>query len=96
MSDTIALYVSEALRYGENYKYIGINTDNVIEGNTYIVIFGGYHKPLYKLFVKEKDIKILYNSGWRWNNAHRMFDRTPNICCVVFERVSSSGKNSSV
>lgn len=96
MSDTIALYVAEALRYDKNYKYIGINTANVVEGNTYIVIFGNYQKPEYKLFVNDKDIKILYDSGWRWNNAHGKMDRTPNICCVVFERVSSSGKNSSV
>ena len=85
MSNIYAIYVWETQ-----------NKNNIKEGNTYIVIFGQGQRKEYTKLVNDPEIKILYDSGPRWNNAHDMGDRTPNLICVVFERISKNGENSSV
>lgn len=96
MSEIRALTVGDLFDYDyTKWRYRGLDLKNVKPGDTYISIFGGSQRTQYKQFVECKDIKILYDSGPRWNNAHGMVDRTKALICVVYERVAN-GENSSV
>jgi len=96
VSEIRALPVRDLFDYDyQNWRYIGLDLKNVKNGDTYISIFGGSQRTQYNQFVQCKDIKILYDSGPRWNNAHGMGDRTKALICVVYERVAN-GENSSV
>ena len=96
MSEIRALPVGALFDYDhQKWRYRGLDLKNVKPGDTYISIFGGAQRQLYNQFVQCKDIKILYDSGPRWNNAHGKGDRSPALICVVYERVAN-GENSSV
>lgn len=96
MSEIRALPVGALFDYDyQKWIYRGLDLKNVKQGDTYISIFGADQRTQYNQFVQCKDIKILYDSGPRWNNAHGKSDRSPALICVVYERVAN-GENSSV
>ena len=96
MSEIRALPVGALFDYDyQKWRYRGLDLKNVKPGDTYISIFGGAQRQLYNQFVRCKDIKILYYSVPRWNNAHGTSDLSKALICVVYERVAN-GENSSV